>query len=129
MDLMVRRSRVALSLLAIVGMLTSFAATCAASAAESEQAQMACCKGRHHKCGTPEKPADCCTTEGSHHEQQVTIVKADPLQHPTWTPAVWLAPLWLPALTPAVVSQIVADTSPPRRPDRPAYIKFSVLLI
>jgi hypothetical protein len=130
MAVMVRRSRVALSLLAIVGMLTSFTATCAAGVAESEQAQMACCKKMgHHKCGTPEKPADCCKTEGSQHEPQVTIVKADPLQHPTWTPAAWLAPLWLPALTPAIVPQVFADTSPPLRPDRPAYLRFSVLLI
>jgi hypothetical protein len=129
MAMMVCRSRVALSLLAIVGLLTSFAATCAASAAESEQAQMACCKGGHHKCGTPDKPADCCKTEGSHLEQQVTIVKADPLQHPTWTPVAWLAPLWFPTFAPVIVQQVDADTSPPLRPDRPAYIRFSVLLI
>ena len=129
MILMVRRSRVALSLLAIVGMLTSFAATCAAGVGEPEQAQMACCKGGHHKCGTPEKPADCCKTEGSQREPQVTIVKADPLQHPTWTPVAWLAPVWLPTIAPVIVHQVDADTSPPLRPDRPAYIKFSVLLI
>lgn len=125
---MTRRSRLALSLLAIVGMLTSFAATCAASMDESEHAQMACCKAGHHKCGTPAKPADCCKTQGSH-EQQLTIAKADPLTHPVWTPVAWLTPLWLPSFAPATALQVYADTSPPLRPDRPAYIKFSVLLI
>lgn len=125
---MARRSRVAVSLLAIVGMLTSFAATCAAGVAESERAQMACCKAGHHKCGTPEKPADCCKTQGSH-GQQVTISKADPLKAPTWTPVALIAPLWVPSIAPAVVRQVAMDTSPPLKPDRPAYIKFSVFLI
>lgn len=124
------RGRAALSILAIIGMLTSIAATCAAVSIAPEHEQMACCKAGHHKCGTPAKPADCCKTNGDH-EQQLTVGKTQSLANPVWTPLAWTLPA-LAADTPLAVPArpVPADTSPPPlQSDRPAYIKFSVLLI
>jgi hypothetical protein len=134
---MSRRGRVFVSMLAIIGVLTSFAATCAAGAGDTASAQMACCKGGHHHCGTPEKPADCCKTSTSReHQQQVTAGKTHTLEQPVWTP---LALAWMvPALSPgasasaadaALVRARRIDTSPPSSLARPAYITFSALLI
>jgi len=127
---MAARGRAVLSVLAIIGMLTSFAATCAATPIAPEHEQMACCKAGHHKCGTPAKPADCCKTNGSH-EQQLTVAKTQSLAHPVWTPLAWALPaLAVDTLLAAPIRPVSADTSPPPlQHDRPAYIKFSALLI
>jgi hypothetical protein len=126
---MVSCRRAALSVLAIIGMLTSFAATCAAGSIAPEHEQMACCKAGHHKCGTPAKPADCCKTNGSH-EQQLTVAKTQSLTHPVWSPLAWALPAFsADAFAHALARPVRVDTSPPLRLDRPAYIRFSVLLI
>jgi hypothetical protein len=121
--------RAVLSVLAIIGMLSSFVATCAAESIAPEHEQMACCKAGHHKCGTPAKPADCCKTNGDH-ERQITAAKPVQLTQPLWTPLAWAAPaLFAKPLAIAGARRLPADTSPPRGPDRPVYIKFAVLLI
>jgi hypothetical protein len=128
---MPRRGRALCSVLALLSMLTAFAATCAAGPADSEQMQMACCKEGHHKCGTPEKPSDCCKTQVSHDQQVTTIAKADLQKQPlTWTPVTWALSV-LPADTSfrTLVRVADPDTSPPGGLERPIYIKFSVLLI
>src|SRR5262245_47144527 len=111
-------------------MLTSFVATCAAGSLAPEHEQMACCKGTHHTCCTPAKPADCCTTNG-HHEQQVTVAKTIQLTQPVWTPLAWVMPALFvePAAAIAGARLVYADTSPPFRSDRPVYLTFAVLLI
>jgi hypothetical protein len=120
--------RALLSVLAIIGMLTSFGATCAAGSIAPEHEQMACCKAGHHKCGTPAKPADCCKTNGDH-EQQVTAAKTVHLTQPVWTPLASAMPVLFAAPSTGRAWPVHADTSPPLRPDRPVYIKFAVLLI
>ncbi len=118
-----------ISVFAILGMLTSFAATCAAGSLAPEHEQMACCKAGHHKCGTPAKPADCCKTNGDH-EPQITAAKTIQLTQPVWTLLAWATPALFtepPAL--AAARPVPADTSPPLKSDRPVYIKFAVLLI
>jgi hypothetical protein len=123
------RRRAALSVLAIIGMLMSFAATCGAGPIALEHEQMACCKAGHHHCGTPAKPADCCKTNGSP-KQQVTAAKSQSLTAPAWTPLAWALPaLFVDAIASAAPAPVPVDTSPPLNFDRPAYIRFSVLLI
>jgi hypothetical protein len=127
---MSRRGSALCSLLALFGMLTAFAATCAAGPAASAQMQMACCKAGHHTCGTTAKPADCCKTQGSHEQHVTTIAKADPLKQPVWTAWTWAVPtLYVDAWPGARVRPVSPDTSPPRGLDRPVYIRFSALLI
>jgi hypothetical protein len=73
--------------------------------------------------------ADCCKTNGSP-KQQVTAAKSQSLTAPAWTPLAWALPaLFVDAIASAAPAPVPVDTSPPLNFDRPAYIRFSVLLI
>jgi hypothetical protein len=129
---MARPGRCVASLLALLGMVTAFAATCAAAGPmESAPMQMACCKAGHHTCGTRMQPADCCKTQGAHEQQKATVAKADaPVKQPAWIPITFVLSVFTPSIwSDANVRAIWPDTSPPRAPDRPLHLQYAVLLI
>lgn len=131
MQRMVRWSRVLASLLVVIGLLSYAWATCTASAAMPEQAQMACCKAAgHHDCGRKGAPADCCKASVSA-DSQWTVAKANPLSAP-FRP--FLALLiandsWSQGALVVVRTPWTTASPPTARLGPPLYIAFSTLLI
>lgn len=127
---MTRWVRIIVAALAVSSVLTSAWATCAAGATASRHAQMACCKGGHHKCGSSREASNCCKTS-EQRPQQLVLAKPDPLSAPV---RAWL--LTLTTAQPVVIElpaiAVSYASSPPGETiasSPPLYIAFSTLLI
>ena len=125
------RSRIAafVALIATAGVLTSALGACVAGAMTPVNAQMACCKGGHQKCGPSGRAAECCN-KSEPRPQQLAAGKADPGASPVRALLVTFAAPHAHLLSVAVpvlrgnVSRGPTPTSSP-----PPYLAFSVLLI
>ena len=126
MTAMVRRWRMFLGVLAMVGVFTSGFAACVNAA--DDAMQMACCKAGHDHCPMKDSASDCCKLSGQP-ESQATIVKAKSIRAPV---SVLLTSALLPAAAIADVQHGRGsyESSPPRVSNGPpSSIAFSVLLI
>jgi len=126
---MLRSSRAWVSLLAVVGVLTSTWAICAEGATAPATRQMACCKAGHDQCPMKDSASDCCTTSGPQMQSQGTVVKAASFTAPVPVPLAWVT-LALVASAAQISRRVSYDSSPPGLLSAPpAYIAFSALLI
>jgi hypothetical protein len=124
------RAAAFVTLMVMAGVLTSALATCVSGAMTPENAQMACCKGGHQKCGPSGSAAECCK-KSEPRPQQLVMGKADPAGSP-----VRAMLLSFTATQPHLLSVAVRET--PRDFSRgptlassspPHYLVFSVFLI
>ena len=123
------RAAAVVALIVLAGVVTSALATCMAGAMTPENAQMACCKGGHQKCGPPGSATDCCK-KSEPRPQQLAMGEADPAASPvralllTFTAAE-------PHLLSVAVRQTPRDFSrgPTLASGPPHYLVFSVFLI
>jgi hypothetical protein len=126
---MLRWARPLVSLLVVVGILTSTWATCVEGATATVTEQMACCKAGHDHCPMHDSASDCCKQSGPQVESQGTIVKAASLNTPLFVPVLWATVAAL-LSTAQSQSRVSYDASPPDLLDAPpAYIAFSAFLI
>jgi hypothetical protein len=126
---MLRSSRALVSLLVVVGVLTSTWAICAEGATAPATRQMACCKSGHDQCPMKESASDCCTRSGPQIQSQGTVGKAASFTAPVPGPLAWVA-LLAEASAAQIPRRVSYDSSPPGLLSAPpAYIAFSALLI
>lgn len=128
MAVMGRWGRASISLIVLLGVLTSAWATCAEGATASPVQQMACCKTGHHQCPMKGTASDCCQKSGPRVDERATLVQATSLAPPVAVPAVWF-PILAALQTAAAERHVAIASSPPRLSGPPPYIVFSVLLI
>ena len=126
------RSRIAgfVALMATAGLLTSALGACVAGAMTPVNAQMACCKGGHQKCGPSGRAAQCCK-QSEPQPQQLAAGKADPAPSPVRALLVTFAATHtahlLSVAVPLIESDLPRGPAPPSGP--PPYLAFSVFLI
>ena len=126
---MKRRIAAVMSALVVVSVTTTAIAACAAGTLTAENAQMACCKAGHHKCGPKGSPTDCCKKNETR-QHQWTSAKTEPI-----TASDHVAVLFVMPVDPAASSAILQHArfesvlSPPRLSGPPVYLINSTLLI
>ena len=118
-----------MALVAVAALVGSAVAPCVAGAMTPEDAQMACCKGGHQKCG-PSGSATSCCKHSEPRPEQLAAAKADPVAAPVRDIVLTFTALH-PHLLSVAVSQIAWDFSrePLLASSPPNYLVFSVFLI
>ena len=129
--MMVRRVRVIVSGLIVVGIFASGVATCTAGEIMSETAQMACCDAGHHTCGKDGAPADCCRKNATPQPQWNTVDKTDSLNAPVRLFLALVTPVSPLSVGASVVqaSRSISSSPPVQPPGPPVYILLSTFLI
>jgi hypothetical protein len=123
------RAAAFVALMVMAGVVTSALATCVAGAMTPVNAQMACCKGGHQKCGPSGSASDCCK-KSEPRPQQLAMGKADPAASPLRALL-----LTFTAAQPHLLSVAVRQTprgfsrGPTLASSPPHYLVFSVFLI
>ena len=117
------------ALITVASLVTSVLAPCMAGAMTPENAQMACCKGGHHKCGPSGSVAECCK-KAEPRPQQLAAGKADPSLDPVRAFLVTFTTPQ-PHLLNVVAVQIPPDSSrgPTVGSSPPSHLLFSAFLI
>lgn len=123
------RAAAFVALMVMASVVTSALATCVSGAMTPVNAQMACCKGGHQKCGSSGTAADCCK-KSEPRPQQLVMGKADPAASPVRAMLLSFTAAQ-PHLLSVAVRQTPRDFSrgPTLASSPPHYLVFSVFLI
>src|SRR5579872_6183165 len=109
------RGRALVSLLVLLGVLTSALATCAEGGTASAVQQMACCAHGHDQCPMKDRASDCCTQSGPRFEARATLTEPASLVAPVPVPVAWVTGLVVPPIA-KPQWQVSIESSPPNRP-------------